>query len=213
VIFKDICPTKAIQVIGEEFDYEKLLIEIEKDKLFFKNSGGGVTFSGGEPFAQPDQILLLAKAIKGMGISTAVETCMNIRWENVMDAIEYIDEFLVDLKHINEKKLKEVTCSNFARVEENLRKLEGLKVPLTIRIPVIPGFNNSADDMHAMIDFVDSFENIKELHLIPYHSFGKSKYEQLGRDYTLPAEALDKEYLKQFVYYAENKGLKTIIGG
>lgn len=213
LIFKDICPSKAIQVIGEEIDAERLLEEIEKDKAFYANSGGGVTFSGGEPFAQPLQLLMLAKELKKKGISIAVETCLDVNWGNIEAAVQYIDEFLVDLKHVDAKKLKEVTFLAFAQYEYNLRALEAMNAPVTIRIPVIPGFNDSSDDMHLIIDFLDSFTNIKNLHLIPYHSFGKGKYQQLGREYKLRAEALDKNELEPFLIYAKNKGLKTVIGG
>ncbi|HHW00269.1 MAG TPA: glycyl-radical enzyme activating protein [Clostridiaceae bacterium] len=213
LLFKDICPAKAIQVIGEEIDVEKLVKELEKERVFYDNSGGGVTFSGGEPFAQPEQLIMLAKELKKKGISIAVETCLDVPWENIEVAIKYVDEFLIDLKHVNGKKLNEVTCGNFAQIEYNLRKLEAEKVPVTIRIPVIPGFNHNADDMHAIIDYLDSFNNISELHLLPYHSFGKGKYQQLGRDYKLRTEALDKSELEPFLVYANNKGLKTVIGG
>lgn len=213
LLFKDICPTKAIQVIGEEIDIEKLLKEIEKDKIFYTNSGGGVTFSGGEPFSQPEQLLILAKELKKREISIAVETCLDVCWRNMEAVVRYIDEFLIDLKHVDDKKLNEATCAEFAQIEYNLRRLEAEKVPVTIRIPVIPGFNDSTDDMHAIIDFLDSFTNIKNLHLIPYHSFGKGKYKQLGWDYKLRVEALDKNELEPFLTYANNKGLKTVIGG
>lgn len=211
--FKDICPTKAIQIIGEEPDVEELLKEIEKDKLFYLNSGGGVTFSGGEPFAQPELLLTLVKEFKKKDISVAVETCLAVPWENIQGTAGYIDEFLVDLKHVDKEKLKKITLMDFALYERNLRELEAVKIPVTMRIPVIPGFNDSAEEMHAMIDFLNSFSNIKNLHLIPYHSFGKGKYQQLGWEYNLRTEALDKEALKPFLLYAENKGLATIIGG
>lgn len=213
LLFKDICPAKAIQVIGEEFDIAKLLKEIEKDRAFYANSGGGVTFSGGEPFAQPEQVLTLAKELKKRGISIAVETCLDVYWSNIEAAVQYVDEFLIDLKHVDAKKLNEATRAKLAQIEYNLRRLEAERVPVTIRIPVIPGFNDSADDMHAIIDYLDSFTNIKELHLIPYHSFGKGKYDQLGWDYKLRVEALDKSELEPFLIYANNKGLKTVIGG
>lgn len=213
LIFKDICPTKAIQVIGEEFDIEKVLNEIEKDKLFYANSSGGVTFSGGEPFAHPEELLALAKELKKRQISIAVETCLDVSWANIEAAVQYIDEFLIDLKHVDSEKLNEATCAEFSQIEYNLRRLEEEKVPVTIRIPVIPGFNNNPDDMHSIIDYLDSFSNIENLHLIPYHSFGKGKYQQLEREYKLRAEALDKDSLEPFLIYANNKGLKTIIGG
>jgi len=213
LLFKDICPAKAIQVIGEEIDVEKLLKELEKEKVFYDKSGGGVTFSGGEPFAQPEKMLVLAKELKKRGISIAVETCLDVPWENIEAAIQYVDEFLIDLKHVDGKKLNEVTGGNFAQIESNLRRLEAEKVPVTIRIPVIPGFNYNTDDMHAIIDYLDSFTNIRELHLLPYHSFGKGKYQQLGLDYKFRTEALNKSELEPFLEYANNKGLKTVIGG
>lgn len=213
LIFKDICPAKAIQVIGEEFNIEELLEQIQKDRLFYLNSRGGVTFSGGEPFAQPSQLLTLAKELKKKNISVAVETCLSVPWGNIRAAAEYINEFLVDLKHIAPEKLHEISLDKFSRYEENLRKLEEMKIPVIIRIPVIPGFNDKAEEMHSIIDFVGIFTNIKSIHLIPYHSFGKGKYLQLGREYKLRAEALDKDELKPFQIYAENKGLITIIGG
>jgi pyruvate formate lyase activating enzyme len=213
LIFKDICPSKAIQVIGEEIAAETLLKEIEKDKAFYISSGGGVTFSGGEPFAQPKQLLMLAKELKKKEISIAVETCLGVPWGNIEAAVQYIDEFLVDLKHVDASKLDEVTFLKFEQFEYNLRALEAMNVPVTIRIPVIPGFNDSSDDMHSLIDFLDSFTNIKNLHLIPYHSFGKGKYHQLGWEYKYRAEALDKKELEPFLLYANTKGLKAVIGG
>ncbi len=213
LIFKDICPSKAIQVIGEEFDVEALLKEIEKDKEFYSNSGGGVTLSGGEPFAHPKELLVLAKKLKEREISIAVETCLDVPWGNIEAAVQYIDEFLVDLKHVDAKKLKEVTFLDFEQYEYNLRALEAMNVPVTIRVPIIPGFNDSSEDMHSMIDFLDSFTNIKNLHLIPYHSFGKGKYMQLGLEYKYRAEALDKNELEPFLLYAKTKGLKAVIGG
>jgi pyruvate formate lyase activating enzyme len=213
LIFKDICPSKAIQVIGEEIAAETLLKEIEKDKAFYISSGGGVTFSGGEPFAQPKQLLILAKELKKKEISIAVETCLGVPWGNIEAAVQYIDEFLVDLKHVDASKLDEVTFLKFEQFEYNLRALEAMNVPVTIRIPVIPGFNDSSDDMHSLIDFLDSFTNIKNLHLIPYHSFGKGKYHQLGWEYKYRAEALDKKELEPFLLYANTKGLKAVIGG
>ncbi len=211
--FKDICPTRAIQVIGEEFDLEKLLTEIEKDKAFYASSGGGVTFSGGEPFAQPEQLLELAKELKRRGIATAVETCLAVDWKNIEAVADYIDEFLVDLKHVDAGRLKAVTGLDFAQYEHNLRGLELRKVPVVIRIPVIPGFNDSIGDMRLIIDYMSTFTNIKKLHLIPYHSFGKGKYQQLGRDYSCRVEALDKKELEPFLEYAESKGFTTVIGG
>lgn len=211
--FKDVCPTKAIQVIGEDFDLEKLLAEIEKDKAFYTSSGGGVTFSGGEPFAQPGQLLELAKELKRRGIATAVETCLAVKWGSIEAAVDYIDEFLVDLKHVDAVKLKAVTGLDFEQYEHNLRSLESLKVPVVIRIPVIPGFNDSSGDMHMIIDYLEDFKNIKKLHLIPYHSFGKGKYQQLGRDYNCRVEALDKKELEPFSEYGKSKGFTTVIGG
>ena len=213
LIFKDICPTKAIQVVGEEIDIEKLLQEVEKDKLFYAESGGGVTFSGGEPFAQPGHLLVLAKELKKRGISTAVETCLDVSWGNIEPVVPYMDEFLVDLKHVDAARLREITCGEIGQIEYNLRRLEAQNTPVTIRIPVIPDFNAGRGDMHAMIDYLGSFSNIKSLHLIAYHSLGKGKYRQLGRAYELRADALDNNELKPFVLYANSKGLKTAIGG
>jgi len=213
LVFKDICPAKAIQVIGEKIDLKRLMGDIEKDKLFFNKSGGGVTFSGGEPFAQPNELLALAKAIKTRGISTAVETCMDVPWKDVEDTIGVIDEFLVDLKHVDAKRLKEATGSDFGQVEDNLKKLENRKISLTIRVPVIPGFNDNPTDMREIIDFVSSLTNVRELQFIPYHSYGKNKYSQMGLDYTYPSGTVDKKYLDGFANYAKTKGLKTNIGG
>lgn len=211
--FKDICPSKAIQVIGEEPDIDKLLKEIEKDRPFHEKSGGGVTFSGGEPFAQPELLLMLARELKSRGVSTAVESCLAAKREYIEAAVPYIDEFLIDLKHVDAGKLKEATHMELAQYIDNLRTLERLKVPVTIRIPVIPGFNNDIAAMHSMIDFLCSFNNIKKLHLIPYHSYGMSKYRQLGREYGCRAEAMEKDELEPFRKYAENKGFVTVIGG
>lgn len=213
LIFKDVCPTKAIEVIGNETGLEEIMKEVLKDLPFYSNSGGGVTISGGEPFFQPGLLENLTRELKKLNINISVETCLDVPWNNIEISARYIDDFLSDLKHTDQFKYKEFTGGHLNLVLSNYKKLEALGANVIVRIPVIHGFNDSEHEMHSIIDFAAGLKNVKEVNFLPYHSFGSNKYIQLGRNYDLSHCSMSDDLIRHFVEYAKNSGLKANIGG
>jgi pyruvate formate lyase activating enzyme len=220
--FCNVCASKALLVSGEEKSVNELLFEIEKDMPFYEESGGGVTLSGGEPLSQGAEVISLLTELKNKKINVAIETCLHVTWENVERCIELTDTFLVDLKHTDPEKFREFTGGEADLVLTNLRKLADLHKNIIIRVPVIPEFNHSEQEMISIIDFTVSLQSIKEIHFLPFHNLGSEKYKMLGLEYyysgkgteTLHAtEKLHATSLKDYDDYAKSKGLVTKIGG
>lgn len=212
-IFKDICPTKAIEVIGNETALEKILEEVLKDLPFYNNSDGGVTISGGEAFFQPRLLEDITNELKKLKIDIAVETCLDVPWNNIKRSAGNIDVFLADLKHIDPMKYKEFTNGNLKQVLLNFRELERLGSNVIVRIPVIHGFNATEHEMYSIIDFAAGLKNVTEVNLLPYHSLGTGKYTLLGRNYTFNNGSVNDDLMNNFVDYARKLGLKANIGG
>lgn len=212
--FSETCASKALTVSGQKSSVEELLVEIEKDKPFYSQSGGGVTLSGGEPFSQVDEIFKLLLALKEDNINVSIETSLYTKWDHIEKCLPLIDLFLVDLKHLDPVKFKEYTGGNCNLFRKNLEKLEKSQANIIIRIPVIPGFNDSIAEMKNLIDYTASFKNINEIHLIPYHTFGVEKYKLLGLDYNYTTNSgIDQDKLDFIEKYANQKNIKTKIGG
>ncbi|HEY3389831.1 MAG TPA: glycyl-radical enzyme activating protein [Prolixibacteraceae bacterium] len=210
---RNICVTKALTVSGETKTTAELLTEIEKDALFYREDGG-VTLSGGEPLSQGEDLVTLLQALKKRNISVNIETSLHVSWEKVERCIGLADTFFVDLKHTDRDKFKTFTQGDAELVMNNLKKLSDTGEAIIVRIPVIPGFNHSDNEMKKMIDFVASLKKISEIHFLPYHTFGAEKYKMLGMDYPFGTEkqVQDKE-LSSYTQYAQLKGFQTKIGG
>ncbi|PKM51664.1 MAG: glycyl-radical enzyme activating protein [Firmicutes bacterium HGW-Firmicutes-7] len=212
-IFRDICPTKAIEVVGNKATVENIIEEVIKDLPFFNNSDGGVTVSGGEVFFQPELLEALTKALKKHNINISAETCLDVPWNNIKRSAQNIDVFLADLKHIDHSKFKEFTNGNLTQVLSNFIELEHLGANVIVRIPVINGFNASEHEMYSILDFAAGLSNVSEVNLLPYHSFGTGKYTLLGRIYDLHNGSVDDELINNCINYAKKIGLKANIGG
>lgn len=208
------CPSRALTVAGERKSVDEVILEIEKDLPFYNNSNGGITLTGGEPLMQGDYLLKLVKSLKAKSIDIAMETSLHVPWKSISPFVGYIDCWLADIKHIDEKKFKSVIGGNAKLVMQNLQKLDKIHANAIVRIPIIPEFNHKDEELKIIIDFVASLHSVKEIHFIPYHVFGKAKYALLGIDYTceklnpLPSNALDFA-----THYAKEKKLKYKIGG
>ena len=212
-IFADVCPAKAITVVGEEMTAQEILAEIAKDELFYQNSGGGVTLSGGEPFAQPGLLGELLQGLKQAGIRTAVETCLHVPYEAIARHVGLIDMFLADVKHVDPELFRNATGGNLQLILTNLRRLDEAGAPISIRIPVIPGFNHSENDMKQILDFIAVLPHRHDVHFMPYHPLGSQKYTLSGRIYSAPASALPEADIQPYLRYAQERGLRAIIGG
>lgn len=202
------------KIIGKDVTVAEILEELEKDRVYYRRSGGGVTLSGGECFFQPDFTEAILKASKNAGINTAVESTSIAEYSKIKQSLEYIDYYLMDIKHINSEKHKEYTGGGNERILENAKLLSKEAKSLTIRVPVIPGFNDTEKEIADIAEFTARLGTVKELHLLPYHRLGKDKYTGLGRDYLMEDAPLhSREQLEILKSAAEKTGLTVLIGG
>ena len=210
---RDICTSKALTISGESKSVDELITEIEKDTPFYREDGG-VTLSGGEPLSHGEEFFALLQKLKSRNINVNIETSLHVNWKQVARCIGLVDTFLVDLKHTDKDKFKAFTHGDAELVFRNLNRLTNTDAHVIIRIPVIPGFNFTENEMKQMINFISSLNNINEIHFLPYHTYGVEKYKMLGIDYLFgfKKQVQDSE-LKPFIQYAQSKGLQTKIGG
>ncbi len=210
---KNTCISKALLVSGEQKSVDEILSEIEKDQLFYRENGG-VTLSGGEPLSQGNELDNLLHQLKVRKINVNIETTLHVNWQKVERCIGLIDTFLIDLKHTHKEKFKTYTGGDVLVVMSNLVRIDNMGVNYIVRIPVIPGFNHSEEEIKEIIDFVSSLKNAREIHFLPYHTFGSEKYKMLGLTYKMGTKKAVKDTeLETYVAYAKAKGFKTKIGG
>ena len=195
------CPAGARNICGKEYTEDELLKEILKDKIFYETSGGGVTFSGGECMLRIDFLEKILKKCKSAGVHSAVDTAGNVPFEYFEKIMPYTDIFLYDIKAFSDDLHIEGTGVSNKRILENLKKLSAVfKGDIIIRIPVIPGYNDSEDEMKKISDFAKTL-NVKETELMPYHKLGEHKYEALEMamtEYQVPSEEKINELKKLF---------------
>lgn len=184
------CYAKARKIIGTEMTVDEVLNEVLKDSLIYKQSGGGITVSGGEPMLQFEFLKELLKQCRGNHIHTAMETCAFIKGEKYEEILEFLDLIFLDIKHYDNTKHIEITGQNNTLILENSRKLacstrqKGIK--MVVRIPVIPGLTDSEENVDSIAKFVSTeLEGVNVIELMPYHRLGRGKYTDIGRDYQL----------------------------
>lgn len=209
---EDICLAEAISFSGKKMEIADLVAEVCKDWDYYEQSHGGVTISGGEPFTQFEAFLALLKACKAAGLHVAVETTGNFTQEKLLQALPYIDCFLMDCKHLDADKLAAVTGGNLALIQANFAYLsKHCPDKVIVRMPVIPRFNE--DCCKDVIDYAKSL-HFKEVHLLPFHTMGKSKWHQMQKDFRYEKDAImDKESLLPYVDYGKARGIHVQIGG
>lgn len=211
----DACYYGARIQYGRQMSAAEVVKIVKRDKVFYDNSGGGVTLSGGEMSMQPGFALNILKGCKSEGIHTAVETCGYSNWEQFSKILEYVDMLLYDIKHMDSSIHKAKTGVPNALILENAVKAAPLVKEMIIRYPVIPGFNDSLDNALALARFMKAkLKGVKRVDLLPYHSMGLSKCERIGKPYpfTLPYE-LSGERVQQLYELLKAEGLDVIIGG
>lgn len=210
----EVCPNHAIHFAGINKSIDEIIFEVMKDKEYYDDSNGGLTISGGEPFLHYEEYLKLLKEGKKQGLNIAVETTGNADIEKISEAEPYIDLFLFDIKHINNKKLNEVTGGNLDKILKNLEYISSINPDkIIIRVPIIPTFNYDDKTINEIIDLACKYK-IKEVHLLPFHNLGKNKYDQIDRKYEFAnMKMLDKNELKKYLDIGNRKGVKIKIGG
>ena len=207
------CPAGALVVKGKTMTVQQLIRELKKDATTYRRSGGGITLSGGEPLVQYEFAAELLRACKAQGWDTAIETTGAGITEAVEKVIPYVDTVLLDIKHMDGEQHKKFTGVSNDLVIKNAPEI--CKISNTvIRVPVIPGFNYSVEDIKAIAEFARTLVGIRTIHLLPYHSFGENKYGLLGQDYTLKQiKPLAPEDLEECKAVVESYGFQCIIGG
>ncbi len=185
------CPAGALEVIGREWTPEALCAEIQKDTVFYETSGGGVTFSGGEPLAQADFVLALARLCRAAGIHVALDTCGAVPWERMEQVLPWVDLVLYDLKLFDAGRHRAATGMDNRAILENARRIAAAGLPMWIRTPVIPGYTADADNIAALGDFIAAnLPTVQRWDLLAYTNLGQPKYHRLDRQYALEGTPL-----------------------
>lgn len=192
------------KVIGRDVTVEEVMKTVEKDRDYYRRTGGGLTLSGGESLCQPAFARALLQTAKSRGISTAMESMGCAPYEVIESILPYLDTYLMDIKHTNPGKHKEFTGRSNELMLENARKIAASgQTRLVIRVPVIPGFNDTPEEIAGIAKFADKLPGVNKIHLLPYHRLGQDKYEGLGREYpmkdVLPPENEHMLMLKKVV--------------
>lgn len=200
-----VCPTQALEMSGYEISAQEVIDAVLRDKIFYDNSGGGMTLSGGEPMMQYEFALELMKKAKDEGLHTCMETCGFAPQEHYREIAEYTDIFLFDYKVTNPEKHKEYTGVTNEKILSNLKMLDAMGKSIVLRCPIIPTLNDDKEHLQAISDVANSLKNIIEIDIEPYHPLGKGKSELLGKDY--PLSHLDfpaQEEIAQWIETVKN---------
>jgi pyruvate formate lyase activating enzyme len=184
-----VCPTRALEMVGEWLTVDQVMDVVRRDAVYYKNSGGGVTFSGGEPTAQPRFLAACAQQCREEGIHTALDTCGFVEWTVLEAVLPHIDLFLFDLKHMDSQEHERLTGVNNGLILENLRRIDQRAKPIWIRIPLIPGRNDSTENLGGIAELARQLTAVKKVSILPYNAAAGAKYRLIGRDYGL--EELD----------------------
>ncbi len=204
------------KIIGQDITVGEVLDIVERDRPYYRRSGGGLTLSGGESLCQPEFARALLKGAADIGITTALESMGCAKYEVIESILPYLDTYLLDIKHMNGEKHREFTGRSNELMLENAKRIAASgQTELIIRVPVIPTFNDSPEEIREIARFADSLPGVERIHLLPYHRLGQDKYDGLGREYVmdgiLPPTGGHMQMLKDIV--TKNTDLDCQIGG
>lgn len=202
------------KIIGKDVTVREVMDEVIKDSVYYRISGGGLTLSGGECLCQPEFTKALLMAAHDYGFNTAIESTAAVSYDVIRQILPHLDHYLMDIKHIDPIKHKEFTGKDNAIILENARKIAKECRHLVVRVPVIPTFNDTPEEIAQIAKFTAEINPGGEINILPYHRLGTDKYKGLGREYTLshlvpPTE----EKMEELKRVCESFGLKTEIGG
>ena len=212
------CPSEALKQWGKLMTVEECMRIIRRDKGYYESSGGGVTVSGGDPLVQADFVAELFKACKAEGFHTCFESDFYSGWEKIETVLPYSDLFIVDIKHMNDDVHRARTGVTNKIILENLKRLSVHDKPIILRIPVIPQFNDSMENMEATVDFIlnEMGGNVRTLQLLSFMRLGEEKYESLGLSYPMAGMRINRAALtkrvNQYAEYFNNRGIHCLVG-
>ena len=200
------CPNKALEKLGYQTTIEEILSEVKKDEIFYKNSGGGLTVSGGEPFYQAEALYELVRTAKEAGLHICIETSGFANSEAVKKVAPFVDIFLFDFKESNDTKHREFTGQSNELILSNLALLDSLNKEIVLRCPIIPSLNDREDHLDSIAKLALKTENIHTVQIMAYHRLGLSKYASLGETNSLShLDGMDKSYKKELAQKLDEK--------
>jgi pyruvate formate lyase activating enzyme len=181
----EVCRPEALKFFGKEMSGEDVFQVIQKDIQYYQGSGGGITISGGDPLYQPEFTTALLKLCRARGIHTCIETSGHTETRYFEQILPYTSLVLFDLKHMNPIIHRKLTQVSNGMIIHNLELIIRKKLMVTVRVPIIPGLNDSSEEFKAMAGFIANLNRSIEVNLLPYHKFGMGKYQMLDRRYRL----------------------------
>ena len=199
------------KVCGTVMSVEEVITEVLKDKIFYDTSGGGLTLSGGEPLMQFDFAYELLKKAKQAGLHTCIETCGFAKTADILKIAEFTDIFLYDWKLTDDKLHKEYTGVSNRQISDNLRIIDAAGSKIILRCPIIPNVNDTEEHFSEIANIANSLENILAIEIEPYHSLGKDKYKNLGKEAALhDFESPDGQQVKDWIAQIQRQ-TKTVV--
>ncbi len=213
-ICTETCYAEALVLQGREVTVEEALAEVEKDRPFYENSGGGMTLSGGEPLMQIDFAEGLFRAAKEAGLHNVLDTCGHVPWEHFERVLPYVDLVLYDVKSVDPAEHRRSTGQSIDLIQSNLRRLTQTATPVHIRVPVVPGHNAQAEDIRAIAELLSGLDHKPTVELLKYHRLGEGKYESLGQ---VCPEVIEEppsdELMQELCASMQNYDLRCKVGG
>lgn len=207
------CPTGARQIVGRRMNTADVIAEVKKDQVFYAESGGGVTFSGGEPLCQPEFLKELLIACRAAGLHTAIDTCGFGNSQTVVELGQLADLILFDLKLMDNAAHQRYTGVPNRQILTNLKALDEVHHNIWLRVPLIPGVNDSQENLQATAGLAASLRNLRRVTLLPYHKTGLQKFRRLGLECPLSGlEPPTEEELRAAAAMFESAGLPVKIG-
>ena len=180
------CPSAALELIGQTWTPEELLVEVLKDIVFFETSGGGVTFSGGEPMSQTQFLAHIMQRCKRSGLHVALDTCGAAPWKLYQDVLQWVDLVLFDLKLMDDERHRRAAGISNRLILDNARKITAMGMPMWIRTPVIPSYTDNLENIQAIGKFIQQeLPTVERWDLLAYTNLGRPKYHRLDRRYLL----------------------------
>jgi pyruvate formate lyase activating enzyme len=210
----DVCPSGAREMCGKSVGAGELTHQILKERVFFEQSGGGVTLTGGEPLSQPEFAIAILRECKRYELHTALDTSGFASPSVIMETIPYTDLFLYDIKTMNPEKHREFTGVDNEIILSNLRKLSSAGAHIWARMPFIPGLNTDMENLSATGSFLSGLGSVSQLNLLPYHSAAEDKHNRWGIKFSLKGlRPPTEQSLRNAARIIEGFGVKVLIGG
>jgi pyruvate formate lyase activating enzyme len=208
------CPTGARRLAGQVMTVRQLADEVTRDQVFYDRSGGGVTFSGGEPLSQADFVLACLRDLKERGFHTAVDTCGLVDRGALLEAAALSDLVLFDIKHADEEAHVEWAGAPNGRILANLEALARVHDAIWVRVPVVPGVNDDAANLRRTAALAASLPGVQRVSLLPYHELGEDKRERVGAPgASFATDPPPRDRMRDIATIFEEAGLLTVIGG